>query len=75
LGGNHGIQVVKGLTQVIGTPGLLAVLVITAVLYLVYLSTKTIEVIRNLFRLNFLKKKSPKRWARLMRKNQEEGMM
>ena len=72
LGGNHGIQVVKGLTQVIGMPGLLAVLVITAVLYLVYLSTKTIEVIRNLFRLNFLKKKSPKRWARLMRKNQEE---
>ena len=72
LGGNHGIQVVKGLTQVIGMPGLLAVLVITAVLYLVYLSTKTIEVIRNFFRLNFLKKKSPKRWARLMRKNQEE---
>ena len=72
LGGNHGIQVVKGLTQVIGMPGLLAVLVVTAVLYLVYLSTKTIEVIRDLFRLNFLKKKNPKRWARLMRKNQEE---
>ena len=72
LGGNHGVQVVKGLTQVIGMPGLLAVLVITAVLYLVYLSTKTIEVIRDLFRLNFLKKKNPKRWARLMRKNQEE---
>ena len=71
LGGNHGIQVVKGLTQVIGTPGLLAVLVITAVLYLVYLSTKTIEVIRDLFRLKFLKKSNPRRWARLMRKNQE----
>lgn len=71
LGGNHGIQVVRGLTQVIGTPGLLAVLVITAVLYLVYLSTKTIEVIRDLFRLKFLKKSNPRRWARLMRKNQE----
>lgn len=71
LGGNHGIQVVKGLTQVIGTPGLLAVLVITAVLYLVYLSTKTIEVIRDLFRLKFLRKSNPRRWARLMRKNQE----
>ena len=71
LGGNHGIQVVKGLTQVIGTPGLLAVLAITAVLYLVYLSTKTIEVIRDLFRLKFLKKSNPRRWARLMRKNQE----
>lgn len=72
LGGNHGIQVVKILTQVIGTPGLLAVLVITAVLYLVYLSAKTIEVIRDLFRLKFLKKMSPRRWARLMRKQQEE---
>ena len=72
LGGNHGIQVVKSLTQVIGTPGLLAVLVITAVLYLVYLSAKTIEVIRDLFRLKFLKKMSPRRWARLMRKQQEE---
>ena len=73
LGGNHGIQVVKGLTQVIGTPGLLAVLAITAVLYLVYLSTKTIEVIRDLFRLKFLKKSNPRRWARLMRKNQEDN--
>ena len=72
LGGNHGIQVVKSLTQVIGTPGLLAVLVITAVLYLVYLSAKTIEVIRDLFRLKFLKKMSPRRWARLMRKQQED---
>ena len=72
LGGNHGIQVVKILTQVIGTPGLLAVLVITAVLYLVYLSAKTIEVIRDLFRLKFLKKMSPRRWARLMRKQQED---
>lgn len=72
LGGNHGIQVVKGLTQVIGTPGLLAVLVITAVLYLIYLSTKTIEVIRDLFRLKFLKQANPRRWARLMRKQQEE---
>ena len=72
LGGNHGIQVVNILTQVIGTPGLLAVLVITAVLYLVYLSAKTIEVIRDLFRLKFLKKMSPRRWARLMRKQQED---
>ncbi len=40
LGGNHGIQVVKFLTQLVGTQGLLAVLAITAVLYLIYVSTK-----------------------------------
>ena len=51
LGGNHGINVVKILTQVGGAPGLLGVLVLTAVIYLIYVSTKTIEVIRNAFRL------------------------
>lgn len=72
LGGNHGIQVVKFLTQLVGTPGLLAVLLVTAVLYLIYLSAKTIEVIRNLFRLNFLKKVKPERWKQLMNKDEEE---
>ncbi len=72
LGGNHGIQVVKYLTQLVGTPGLLAVLVVTAVLYLIYLSAKTIEVIRNMFRLNFLKKANPRKWAYLMRKKVDE---
>ena len=72
LGGNHGIQVVKYLTQLVGTPGLLAVLVVTAVLYLIYLSEKTIEVIRNMFRLNFLKKVKPERWQHLMNKDDEE---
>ena len=72
LGGNHGIQVVKYLTQLVGTPGLLAVLVVTAVLYLIYPSAKTIEVIRNMFRLNFLKKVKPERWQHLMNKDDEE---
>jgi len=72
LGGNHGIQVVKYLTQLVGTPGLLAVLVVTAVLYLIYLSAKTIEVIRNMFRLNILKKVKPERWQHLMNKDDEE---
>ena len=72
LGGNHGIQVVKGLTQLIGTPGLLAVLTITAVLYLIYLSAKTIEVIRNAFRLSFLKKINPERLKRFMKKDDDE---
>ena len=56
LGGNHGIHVVKYLTQVVGTPGLFAVLVISAVLYLIYLSAKTIEVIRSAFRMQFFRK-------------------
>ena len=72
LGGNHGIQVVRFLTQLVGTPGLLAVLVVTAVLYLIYLSAKTIEVIRDMFRLKFLKKMSPRRWASLMRRHIDE---
>ena len=72
LGGNHGIQVVKFLTQLVGTPGLLAVLVVTAVLYLIYLSAKTIEVIRDLFRMNFLKKMNPERWKRLMHKGEDD---
>ena len=66
LGGNHGIHVVKILTQVVGTPGLLVFLVIYAVLYLIYLSAKTIEVIRNAFRLNFLKKMHPERFKRFV---------
>ncbi|MCH5174505.1 MAG: DNA translocase FtsK 4TM domain-containing protein [Prevotellaceae bacterium] len=72
LGGNHGVNVVRILTQVIGTPGLFAVLVITAVLYLIYLSAKTIEVIRNAFRLRFLKKVNPERIKRLVERKQEE---
>lgn len=56
LGGNHGTHVVKTLTQVVGTPGLFAVLAISAVLYLIYLSTKTIEFIRSTLRMQFFKK-------------------
>ena len=73
LGGNHGIQVVTFITQVVGTPGLLAVLAVTAVLYLIYVSAKTIEVIRNAFRLSFLKKMNPERWKRFINKDEDEG--
>ena len=72
MGGNHGNNVVRTLTQVIGSPGLFAVLVITAVLYLIYLSSKTIEIIRNAIRLRFLKKINPERIKRLVKKEQEE---
>ena len=66
IGGNHGVNVVKILTQVIGMPGLMAVLVIYAVVYLIYLSARTIEIIRNAFRLNFLKKINPERIKRFV---------
>lgn len=72
LGGNHGINVVRILTQVVGTPGLLAVLVLSAVLYLIYLSAKTIEVIRNAFRFQFLKKVNPERMQRLLRRKKQD---
>lgn len=72
LGGNHGIQVVKLLTRLVGAPGLLAVLAIYAVLYLIYLSARTIEVIRNAFRMNFLKKVNPDRLKRFINKEQDD---
>ena len=73
LGGNHGINVVKILTQVGGAPGLLGVLVLTAVIYLIYVSTKTIEVIRNAFRLKFLKKERAEKWKQLLNRKKEES--
>lgn len=72
LGGNHGVNVVSILTQVVGTPGLLAVLVVTAVLYLVYLSAKTIEIIRKAFRMNVLKKMDAERLKHFVGKDDEE---
>lgn len=74
IGGNHGVNVVKILTQVIGMPGLMAVLVIYAVVYLIYLSARTIEIIRNAFRLNFLKKINPERIKRFVNRDNEEGV-
>lgn len=61
LGGNHGSSVVKMLTRWVGTPGLLAVLVVYALLYLIYLSARTIEIVRGIFRMNLLKKKRQNR--------------
>ena len=73
LGGNHGINVVKNLTQVGGAPGLLAVLILSAVLYLIYLSARTIEVIRNAFRLKFLRTERLKRLMERTKRTEKEG--
>ncbi len=61
LGGNHGRIVVREITAFAGTPGLLCLLALTAVLYLIYVSTKTIELLRSMFRMNFIKKIKLKR--------------
>lgn len=47
-GGKHGISICKEVTSLIGTPGLLFLIIITAILYLIYLSKRTITVIRKL---------------------------
>ncbi|MBQ0022322.1 MAG: DNA translocase FtsK [Prevotellaceae bacterium] len=71
LGGNHGNNVVKILTNVIGTPGLYAVLLIYAVGYLIYLSAHTIEIIRNAFRLKFLKGERAERLKNMLSRKKE----
>ncbi len=65
LGGNHGQTVVKKITAVVGSPGLLGMLIITAVMYLMYVSAKTIEMIRSMLRMNFIRK------IRLMKRKNE----
>lgn len=56
LGGNHGKLVVKWLVQLVGTPGLFGLLVLTALLFFIYVSTKTIMYIRAVLRMNFIRK-------------------
>lgn len=57
LGGNHGKNVVLFLSQRVGNPGVFVVLVATGVLYLMYLSMRTVEIVRDALRLKFLKRK------------------
>ncbi len=45
-GGAHGEFVCQTLENVVGTPGLSAVLIVTAIFFLTYLSTETITIIR-----------------------------
>jgi len=45
-GGNHGLLCVQHLENIIGTPGLVAVLAVTAIAFLTYLSSETINMIR-----------------------------
>ncbi len=45
-GGNHGLYIVQTLENVIGPPGLTAILLFTAIAFLTYLTTETITVVR-----------------------------
>lgn len=47
-GGDHGLFISQWLENVIGAPGLSAVLLLVAILFLTYISSETITVIRNL---------------------------
>lgn len=56
LGGYHGDNVVDFLSRLLGAPGVIAILVVTGVFFLIYVSVKTVERIRALFRLKFIDK-------------------
>ena len=47
-GGMHGLFCVERIEDVIGAPGLIALLIITAIAFLTYLSHETIEVVRKI---------------------------
>ena len=68
IGGNHGKMVVRKITAVVGSPGLLGLMIISAVLYLVYVSAKTIELMRSMLRMSFIQK------IRLLRRKAEEDL-
>lgn len=72
IGGNHGVNVVNHLTRLVGMPGLLAALALSAVAYLIYLSAKTIEVIRNMMRFRFLQKVNPERIKKLVSRHLDD---
>ena len=65
-GGKHGYNVSNWLVSQIGDPGMWLLLLVTAVGFFIYISSRTILWIRDLLRLNFLKRK---------KKREEEAAM
>ncbi len=45
-GGNHGLFCVQQIENVVGPPGLTAILIVVALIFLIYLSAETIDLIR-----------------------------
>ena len=58
LGGMHGYNVSNWLVSQIGIPGLWLALLVTALLFFIYISTRTIVFLRKLFGLQFIKRKA-----------------
>lgn len=58
LGGMHGYNVSNWLVSQIGIPGLWLALLVTALLFFIYISTQTIVFLRKLFGLQFIKRKA-----------------
>ena len=56
-GGRHGYNAGAWLASQIGAPGVWLLLFVTAVCFLIYLSARTIDWLRKLFSLSFLKRK------------------
>ena len=46
-GGNHGLYIVQQLEALLGAPGLTAILLVTAIIYLTCVSAETIQIIRH----------------------------
>ena len=63
LGGMHGYNVGRWLASQVGVPGVWMILLATAIVFLIYLSAKTIIWIRSLFTLGFINKKGKKKEA------------
>ena len=56
LGGMHGYNVSRWLISQVGVPGVWMILLITAICFFIYISTRTIVWLRKLFALSFLKR-------------------
>lgn len=63
LGGMHGYNVSNWLVSQIGIPGLWLALLVTALLFFIYISTQTIVFLRKLFSLQFIKRKPKEEMA------------
>lgn len=48
-GGDHGLYCCQWIENVVGTPGLMAILVLTALIFLTYISHETILIVRKMF--------------------------
>ncbi|MBO5381725.1 MAG: DNA translocase FtsK 4TM domain-containing protein [Bacteroides sp.] len=57
-GGMHGYNVSRWLESQIGHPGVVMLLLVTAICFMIYLSTQTVIYLRNLLSLKFIRRKA-----------------